>query len=341
MKLSLWDKGIRALALVLALGIGAAGCVQPDPPSVAISKKKASLVFGVTVTEPVKPITEALPDLQEALPPLDDTELVAEEIDLTPPPVVKKKEECPKAEITAAPEKIAEFNVAPGVTPPLGSYKWIRSGFIRQGAVQSPFIGTERRVLADYAKISDAVFTYKSRYRTPDLQQVVEDVYRVETAGTSVGTTDGVASPVTGPRAGENDRGLLLVQRTVFDKNNKQVSQFAPASPLLVMPLPASSGEEWQSVSVDSKSGQTIIHRGKVTTTQRVDACGDLFDGWGVESTQTWVTAAGSSDVKYDYVVAPQYGAIILKEHFVQTVGTITADLTFQIGQLKPTTGTA
>lgn len=336
MKRSLWGNAIRMSALVLALATGAAGCVEPDPPSVAIAKKKASLVFGVTVNEPVKPVTESFPPLAE-LVDLDISELEFE-FDELPPLVAPAPpaERCPKAAITAVADSIATNNVS---GPPLvGAYDWVRGGFMQAGTTQIPFTGFERRAVGDYTKLSETVHQYKFRYRVPGSPQLIEDTYKVRTNGAVIGTTDigNAPMPVTGPRVGETDRGVQLVQRRVIDNKGAVVSEFSPASPLLVMPLPASPNEEWTSVAVDTKSGQTIVHRGKTIGTKRVDACGEVVDGWAIESTQTFSSGQGSSEVRYDYVIAPQYGATFLSERFAQTVPGGSVDISYTIGQVRP-----
>lgn len=340
MKRSLWGKAIRLSALVLAIAVGTAGCVEPDPPSVAIAKKKASLVFGVTVNEPVQPITEQLPTLDE-LQELDASDLEAdfEELDLAPPVAVKPKEECPKAEITAVADAIATNNVSGPA--PMGRYRWVRGGFVQNGNVQLPFTGFETRSISEYTKVSDTIHQFKFTYRVPSGPLAVVDTYRVRTNGTVIGTTDigNAPMPVTGPRIGENDRGLMLVQRRTIDNKGAVVAEFTPSTPLLMLPLPVSPGEEWTSVAVDNKSGQTIIHRGKTIGTKRIDACGEVVDGWGVESSQTYTSSAGAAEVLYDYTVAPQYGAMFLSERFRQTVGAVNVDISYTLGQVRPSAG--
>ena len=335
MKRNLWGKRIRLTALVLVLVATAAGCVKPDAPTVAISKKKASLVFGVTVNEPVQPITAALPPLLAGDEPLDPDLFADEPLDLVPTgPAPAPKEECPKADLDAVAGSVATHNVSGPV--PVGGYRWVRSGFVSDDEGQFPFTGFDRRTLTEYAKISDTVSQFKFTYRVPFANLVAEDTYRVRTDGFNRGTTDGVAAPATGPRVGENDRGLQLMNRKYINPQGRTVSEFAPQTGLLLLPLPASPAEEWTSVAVDSKNGLTIVHRGKTTTTKRVDACGELVDGWAVESTQTYAQGPASTEVKYDYVVAPQFGAMLIQEHHVQTVGDVLIDISFTIGQIKP-----
>jgi hypothetical protein len=67
----------------------------------------------------------------------------------------------------------------------------------------------------------------------------------------------------------------------------------------------------------------------------RVDACGDLVDGWRAESTQTRSDAAGS--VAYNYLLATQYGgALILEEIHTTTADGSAFDVTFSLAQLHP-----
>jgi hypothetical protein len=119
------------------------------------------------------------------------------------------------------------------------------------------------------------------------------------------------------------------------------VSSFAPTPGILLLPLPVASGDTWQSVGVDTKTGATAVLDGTVTRRQRIDACGDLVDGWLVDATQTLGSVqnadpqAGQQAVSY--LIAPQYGAMIVNErvHPADTADQ-SFDLNYTLAQLKP-----
>ena len=77
--------------------------------------------------------------------------------------------------------------------------------------------------------------------------------------------------------------------------------------------------------------------KAKVTRRARIDACGDVVDGWSVEGTRTFSqgTAAGTPQ-NYDFVVATQLGAMLISEHIKATTAQGSFDGTFSLGQLDP-----
>ncbi len=70
---------------------------------------------------------------------------------------------------------------------------------------------------------------------------------------------------------------------------------------------------------------------------ERVDACGEVVDGWLVQATQTFSGPAQTAPPRtYNYIVAPQLGGIIISEEVHTATAQGNTDVTFSLGQLKP-----
>lgn len=330
------SRGLAVVALV-ALLLGA--CVQPKEPKVGITKVEANLVFGVK--EPPPPVTPANQNVDEPFPSFDDRlpeiELGGPTINL--PPVSSGEVDCPKAPPSAAAKDAADVNITGA--PLVGVAKWIRGGTQKPAGAPETLpgqkvTGVEKRLVRNYKKVNDTTSTFET-VQVEDAKTAIISTFQVRTNAVNQSTTGGV--PVlSGPRAGEPDRGVALVKLERIDAKGEILSSFAPTTGVLYLPLPVASGEQYQSVGVDPKTGQTIVHNATVLGRERVDACGDLVDGWAVEATQSSSNGRGgpASQVSYRYRVAPQYGGMIVFEQLKYTAGTVQNDLIFHLGQLQP-----
>jgi hypothetical protein len=236
-------------------------------------------------------------------------------------------------------------------TPQPGSYRWKafqvdasgnkRFGFFTRtiGNV-SAITKTANPQSAAGAPPFTTTFTYDQTSNLADgTKQVV--TYEVKSNAISESADAEVTkSPV---QAGEPDRGLSLVKVVEFDAAGKQTRVFSPTPAVLLLPLDVISNQTFQAVGVDP-TGASLVNEGTVKTRRTVDACGELVDGWEVQTTETYTDAAGNSTASaYDYCVATQLGGILT---FEQTsppssgtaaagpVSGITTDLT--LGQLHP-----
>jgi hypothetical protein len=119
----------------------------------------------------------------------------------------------------------------------------------------------------------------------------------------------------------------------VVDKKGNTVSSFEPITGLLLLPLPVQQGLQFQSVAIDSKTGEEATFNATVLPRQRVDACGELLEGWEVKGDQTF---SGATTRTEDLIVAPQLGGIVISDAIAQTNGTDGIDTVSTIGQSKP-----
>jgi len=280
-----------------------------------------------------------------------------------PTPLAPPKSPCPPAALTAFPAQEAGLNVAG--TPVEGQYRWKRQGsqtLTDLPGVKLPISGFEQRLVRNVQKISDTEFTFETVQ--PELAGDVTTIstFKVKTAAVSRGVTAPVtptvppppvdtpnlpaeppALPVEPPgtpsapgsvKAGDPERGISLLRLERVDAaGNSSVLEFSPA--VLYLPLQIEPGEQFSSVGIDPRTGQVLQHQAKVLNRERVDACGEIVDGWAVEATQTF-SGQGTATRTYKYIVAPQLGGIIVSEEFHATTPQGTTDLVISLGQLKP-----
>ena len=366
-----------AVAALLVVG----GCVEPDPPGVAVQKLAADIVFGVEPPAPDAPPPNLSPgragagDAITYVPPVGagagafpgapatsrsprpPTSRLPRPTPLSPP-----KSPCPPAALNAFPAVEAGLNVTG--TPPEGQYRWKRTGTqtsTRVPGVTLPIAGFEQRLVRNIQKISGTEFTFETVQ--PELGGGITTIstFKVKTAGVSRGTTlPGTPTPPTAPRppvpvppvpveppqtpavprppdsvtAGDPERGVSLVRLERVDAaGNSSVLNFSPA--VLYLPLPIQAGETWSAVGIDPRTGQVLQHQGQVVRRERVDACGEIVDGWAVEATQTF-SGAGTATRSYRYIIGPQFGGLIISEQLKASSPEGTLDVTFSLGQTRP-----
>lgn len=322
------DRGPRhrgPAALTLLLAVTTAACVRPDQPKVAVTKVEASLVFGVK--PPPQPVAPALPQQAPATveapppgaPPLPFPDLAFRPL---PPTSAPARSECPPAPPTAVADEPADIRI--GGDPRVGRYRWKREGALS---------GFERRIVRNVRPEGDKAYTFETVQPTVGRSTVTVKTFRVKTDPVTQGANPGGVMPPS--RVGEPDRGVSLVRAHELDANGNPVATFEPPSPLLLLPLPVVQGEHYESVAVDPRSGQTMVLDVTVQRRQRIDACGDVVDGWLVDGKLT-DTAAGAGAMEVAYIVATQFGGVLIQERFKTGEGDEGVDITFTLGQLDP-----
>ncbi|HUQ39451.1 MAG TPA: hypothetical protein VM030_04805 [Acidimicrobiales bacterium] len=338
----------RALVLTLTLvATLAAGCVQPKDPEVNVTKVEADLVFGVKEPEPVEtPATANVGPIaaQPEAGGLDDVPFPDKLPEIFGPPTSSNTPatECPTAPTSATAKGVVDVNITG--EPPVGIYKWKASGFQKADSAPAespgtPINGFEKRLIRNFKKVNDTTTTFEM-VQTPfggNGKSFNVSTFQVKSAAINRETT-GSGVPVSGPRLGEADRGVALTKFETFDASGQVTSTFQPSTGVLLLPLPVASGESYQSVGVDPKSGQTLVHDAKVLGRERVDACGEVVDGWAVEAHQVTnaTEASPAMDVTFKYLIAPQMGGMPIFEGYKFAADGVTFDLKFNIGQLTP-----
>lgn len=361
----------RVAGVGLAMALLTAGCVNPDPPSVGMSTVEASLVFGLEEEAPqpvTSPIQEAVSQLVAAPAPAEEpVEQAPIEFEFAKPrvPLLRSpsssKPACPTAPVTAAAEVATQPRISGDVLT--GTSKWRFTGFTTSRAgdqvVRNDFGDTAAspRSVRNVTKISDTRYSFEvvevgsSTIQFDEAEDdrdfVTVTTYEVNTAGLNANPSDGVGTVAT-PGVGEPERGIVLSKIERVDPSSGQViNTFAPTIGLLVLPLPVVAGESFVSTAVDPRTGQTISHDSVVKGRERIDACGDLVDGWLVESKRRETGNGGavgagenlSLEIMYSQIFATQYGGIPIFERSAypaEDCSICPFEFTQRLGQLTP-----
>lgn len=332
----------RAVAVLPLLALIAGACVKPDAPGIKVSPIEASLVFGVKEKPPVP--SNPFDDVDLTPESTDDDftfESIELPVDITLPRV--STEFCPKAPPSAAADTPSEVDITGD--PLQGLARWKIDGYVTNtdGSQATAKRRYEGRIIRDFKAVppdadpryqaGDKVYTFQMVQPSVSNKNVlIISTYEVRT--TALQNRPGVpAGPVQPPTAGQPERGVVLKRIESQDGNGQSVGQpFAPTTGLLLLPLPVTSAEQFQSSAVDPKNGRTLALNATVTQRARVDACGDLVDGWLVESQLLDSTQPSPEPLNYSFMVATQFGGQLISERFSQ--GGFTA--IYELGQLKP-----
>jgi hypothetical protein len=252
--------------------------------------------------------------------------------------------------------------------PAEGLYRWKRTGsqtVANLPGVKLPLDGFEQRLVRNVVKVSDTEYTFETIQ--PELAGGITTIstFKVKTDTVSRSVTPPVAVPdpnnppalpadpgvppptlppgtpplPTAPstvRAGDPERGISLMKlQRVDGQGNSSELVFSPA--VLYFPLQVEPGEQFTSVGIDARTGAVLQHQARVLRRERVDACGEIVDGWAVESTQTFSGSAQTSPPRtYRYIVATQLGGLIVSEEVHVTSPQGQTDAVFSLGQLRP-----
>lgn len=331
-----------AIALVAFSTFGATACVHQNAPGVGIVKFDSSAVFGITPADK---------------PPVPDFSLPPQGVDFVNPgngfvPHDLNKVDagpCPPAKLTAFPKTSATVRVMG--EPPEGLYKWKRDLVqskdltVKPPKLTSLDFALEGRAVRRVAKQGDHQFTFEMV--APDAfvpghtivtgfqvntnpKLVVERNVASRTIGVVnvPGTDVRVADPTDAP-------GIFITAIDVQDDKGTRVTSFHPVQPMLIAPLEGGilrSGETFRSVGIDELSGAAISNDGIVGRTSRVDACGEIVEGYAISLKQTLSTdlqqqmntigpdaaavqfATRQETREASYTFATQYGALPIGE---------------------------
>lgn len=349
----------RLVGVVLTAAVFVGACASPNDPGVAVDSAQADIVFGVK--EPLEDVTPANTG-GGALGDDDfgNDEFLGEELDIgptkkaAPKPLftnTRKSDPCPPAAVNAFPDREATTNVHPPKTPPReGVYRWKRQGTQTRPDPLDPskeitdtVDGFEDRLLQNLKIVSETQTRIQYTYETVQPNLGSATVTRMRWFADSNPQADqDVNSPASGDRvtAGEPERGVVLRGFDILDRKGENVGSvnFTPRAGLLVVPLPIRTGESFASAAVDTRTGQTYRIDGKVIKRTQIDACGTVIAGWQVESRYSFPGGFAT----YNYVVAPQFGGVLLQEVLDEVAndeasdGEVKTKVTFTIGQQDP-----
>jgi hypothetical protein len=338
-------RSARAWPLLLAVVL--AGCAGKGDPGVGVKGLDADIAFGIKRPDNTDKTTVA-----DVVNEQVDTSIGANtEVAIEPigpegkkrlGPALRPSVSCPKAGPAAFPEAPASAEVAG--PPQSGTYRWKRGGTYDLTSLPGqifPYSGFEQRLITDVKRVSEATnpadgkpnltFTYNT---TEPISGTTSTFIRSYQVRTNVEGQREV-NVQTGPRAraGAPDRGLVLTavaEQGPRGANDRTETIYSPG--LLLLPLPVSPGEDFASVAVATKGGSLQL-QGKVIGKERIDACGEIIEGWKVDAT---ITDENNQVRQETYFVATQLGAVIIynKQDFRDTTGHKMPE--FSRGQLRP-----
>lgn len=228
--------------------------------------------------------------------------------------------------------------VPSNVTPASGFYRWNGQATVtpnpKHNGVLDEAHATTKGLTAHYRLIPDAArplgtgsFSYDVVQPAPPDRATGAPRFLRSTIQVNPGFA-AVRNPadvvVALPRVRPPDSGILLTRTELDDANLVPVpgvAPFEPVTPLLLLPLPVAASETWSSTAVDPRTGKTVRFDGAtVQAPARVNACGEPVDGWLVTAPVAISNSGGESDnFEYDFVVAPQYGGLLIGEKTIHS----------------------
>ena len=324
-------RGAGAALAVLAL-LGTA-CVKQNRPGLAIKSLQSDIVFGIN---PPAAAPNGATQIDQGL---DLGNLPVPEVSAAVPRPKPAPPACRVAGNSDTPEAIATTGVSN--VPAAGLYRW-RFGATQDVAglkipISDVFLD---RTIFDVTKpvtstfpvggdaLTDPIVTKTFTYKVKtDLSVGGRGGYEIDTyqvkdhpitqgVGTSAAS---IGKPII---VGDPERGLVLKKTELHAPNGMLQGSFEPTPGLLMLPLSVLEGEEFESVGIDAANGSVTVVDGVVGQRKLVDACGDVVDGWQVNSRQYFAgtdlnnvtNPARLLLTEYDYVVATQLGGILTSE---------------------------
>lgn len=337
------------LALVLAFGLGATACAHGAGPGVAVQKVQSNIEFGLSTTTTTTPVGVAIPPTlsavnltgpAEALPAFSYQTTTT--FNYGSPSYGTQTNDCPQPPYGASPAKGVTTSVARPPKP--GSYKW-------QVMASQPVSGTKVTLTTTHyvtyyvknvSKVSTTpnpqggqTETFTFDVVTPGQQGgTVTTTYEVKENAVQVSESAGNFGQAQ--YTGAPDRGVSLA--AVVDRNSAGTvtASFRPSPAVLLLPLDVHVPQSFQSGGVDPTTGASFSNNATVSgSVKRVNACGQLVDGWDVAGTQTFSGTGGERTTgSVEYAVATQYGGLVTYSAVTPTGSNETE--TDVIGQLDP-----
>ncbi len=331
---------LRPAGLLVLVALLAGACGSDRQAGVGVERLQADIAFGVE--QPGDDLAPGgdpgagaavRPGLASTRAPVPGRRMQDQDrsfLDVLPP--VAQRRECPPAAIDAFPAETAPLNAEE--PPAEGLWRWRSQGTQRLTGVDQelPIDLFRNRLVRNVEVVNPTTWTFETverEFSQTGPGDLVIRTFRVRTDARS-SRANALAFEA---RTGEPDRGVSLVREERLDDDGNVVSVFAPIPAILILPLQVFPGEEYSTGGVDPRSGQAMQLQAKVVGRDRVDACGEILEGWLVEGT---LTRTGAPARPYRYIVAPHLGGILLMEatEAVTAIGSYQIEHT--IAQIEP-----
>ena len=340
----------RRAALVAAVALLLAACGGGGKAGVGIENLTSDIVFGSGDSDVAAPANFNPPPISSsrATADLDLPEQFFAPVQRAPKPrpALRAEAECPEAALNEFPDRSADLNIPmdPVQLPREGAYRWKKAGTLIEENTDTTLAvdGFERRLIRNVEVTSETkdaedkttalTFTYETVQPDIATNNVVVTTFLVKTNGTRprVFSPSGEGEVSTG----DPEAGVTIKSIEVFDQAGSRVSSFLPPVGLLLLPLRVVPGSEHQASALDPRSRTQMTIDATVIKRDRVDACGELVEGWRVESTLTVSSPDGNFVRDYDYFVATQYGGVLIFENITEAGSDL--ELTYTLGQQDP-----
>lgn len=244
---------------------------------------------------------------------------------------------CPSAPPGTFPTEAATSD--PTGPPQPGNYRWKFVVPGKRTALVEHRIFDESAVVRDpLSSTGGQVFTFDEM--VPYQGYNIVTTYQVKTGAPRV--TENLSQYGTNIdlEAGTPDRGLSIVRvQEVDEAGNPVGSAFTPTPPVLLLPLPLELPDSFEGIGTDPTSGTTLTNVASVVGRARIDACGQIVDGWQVTGTETYLAPGVTLRTTVTYNVATQLGGMLdyLAQVPVASVGEAVTATTQTLGQVAPT----
>lgn len=309
--------GMREVASNVVLG-GGADDVDVPPAPVPPTAVSVTVPDAINVSPPTAPAGPPPPP-----PPLDGGPDPGQGPDDggsgAPPPANPAPSptasppppECRRADPRTAPRLEAPRD---RMTPPVEAAYTFRNkgGFEVSGADanEGVFDQWTRRSVTDVTVQPEGHFTFSVEAELAGT--VTTSTYEYRNAPLVPGSGD-VADQADYP----DGRGLYL--RSIVTRTDEgPSSRFAPANPLLLLPMPATNGTRIDVAGTDPTSGTTMSYALTVVGKQRVDACDEPLDAIRVRLTDGRIVGPQTAvDFNATYDFGSQFGGLMLRDAFV------------------------
>jgi hypothetical protein len=356
---------VRTVALVLVVTVAGPACAHPDSPGLAIQRLESDIVFQASAEAPKGPDVSNSSDSPVSAD-LAGSDVILEfpaqesgSIQTTPEKPrfsFRAATTCPDAALNEFPDEPTPLNVPLEPSPRLpraGLYRWKKSGevpgppgpanigplgvsgFENRVISNVELLQTDADVVVGGNYVQRAGVTFRYQMVQPDIRtgDATLTTYVVKTNGQTREQDLPVEETGSGAvTAGEPERGVVIEKIESLDGSRNNT--FEPQTGLLLLPLRVRPGEKFRSVAVDPRTGQTLTLDGEVKQQERIDACGDILEGWRVVSTLK--SSTSNVPITYNYLIAPHFGAVLIEEHIERTEPGGIAKLTFSQGQKDP-----
>lgn len=325
--------------LLLGLMLLLTGCGGAAASRVGVDTLFTNVVFGAPTGNPAPAAAPApAPPPPPSLPP---QALAALPLLPAPLPVLALPSEppaaaCPSAPASAFPAEPATSDVT--TEPAVGRYRWVSAGTYDVTSLGTtttltlpPFqqrsVGASTALSDTFASLPTSVpgtdFTYQTTEPRPGMGGSYRFTWKVK-------SSESVTTPA------DPEGGVSIAEVDVVDSTGKVTDTlFKPQTGLLILPLPATPGQNFQSATLDTTThANSMAFNGTVASQkERVDACGTPLQAWGVDGTLT--DGAATATVHFD--VATQMGGLVIAEAMDGSfLGTVFHGAHFRIGQAKP-----